>query len=216
MVSALQTLQLPGPIHSPWQALFVALLPAIQKCVLFAFRHVPEQEREELVQESLANACVAYARLAAQGRSQRAFPTVLARFAVAQVRAGRRVGTAFNSRDVLSPAAQRKRHFVVGRLDQLQVQQNQWLAAIVGAHRTPVLDQVWFRIDFPQWLESLSRRDRAIAQALASSYSTAAVARRYALSPGRVSQLRREFHQSWLRFHDESEFAQPTAHRSAA
>jgi hypothetical protein len=107
MVAALQTLPLPGPVHSPWQVLFVALLPAIHKCVLFAFRHLPQQEQEELVQESLANACVAYARLAGQGRSQRAFPTALARFAVAQVRVGRRVGTALNSRDVLSPAAQR-------------------------------------------------------------------------------------------------------------
>jgi hypothetical protein len=216
MVAALQTLPLPGPVHSPWQVLFVALLPAIHKCVLFAFRHLPQQEQEELVQESLANACVAYARLAGQGRSQRAFPTALARFAVAQVRVGRRVGTALNSRDVLSPAAQRKRHFVVHRLDQLRVQRDEWLAAVIEDHCTPVLDQVCFRIDFPQWLGSLSSRDREIARALANSYSTAEVARRYALSPGRVSQLRREFHQSWLWFHHEGDLAQPKGHRSAA
>jgi hypothetical protein len=65
------------------------------------------------------------------------------------------------------------------------------------------LDQVCFRIDFPNWLHSLARRDRKLALALAMGYSTSEVAKRFSLSPGRISQLRREFFASWGAFQGE-------------
>jgi DNA-binding NarL/FixJ family response regulator len=177
-----------------WQTGFLVILPKIHQCVGRAFRHLRGDERNEAVQEALGNACAAFARLAAKGSLSRAFPTVLARFAVAQVRSGRRLGSASNTRDVLSKHAQWKKHFVVDRLDQ-------WRDLVLHDHRTPVPDQVCFLLDFPEWLASLSNRDRQIAQSLAMGDSTAAVARRFSISAARVSQLRRELHASWLRFH---------------
>lgn len=188
---------MPTPAPTAWQTLFVAILPSIRNGVTFAFRHLPSDEREDAVQEALANACVAVARLAALGQLDRAFPTPLARFAVAQVRAGRRVGMPAHNRDALSPRAGRTWGFVVERLDR----DKSWRDLVADDSRTPVPDQVSFRIDYPAWLARLSDRTRQIACALAHGDSTQTVARQFGLSEPRVSQLRRELNASWQRFH---------------
>jgi ATP/maltotriose-dependent transcriptional regulator MalT len=206
--------QPPAPARRTWQAAFLAILPAIQRHVQIAFRHLPAEAREEAIQESLANTCVAFARLFQQGRSQRAFPIALARFAVAQVRDGRTVGSSQNVREVLSRYAQRKKSFSVQRLDQYDREEQQWIEAVVEDTRTPVFDQVWFRIDFPAWLARLSPRNRRIAKLLAAGYSTGEVATKFDISPSRVSQLRRQLHDSWLEFHGDLPSRRPTNSRS--
>jgi DNA-binding NarL/FixJ family response regulator len=191
--------------HSPprWHRAFLAMLPAIVRCLRVAFRALQDEAREEAIQEALANTCIAYARLVQRGAADRAFPTVLARFAAAQVREGRRVGSRRNVRDVLSPYAQRKKQFFVERLDRFDTEEGQWLEAVVEDPHTPVFDQVWFRIDFPAWLDRLTPRHRRIAQTLALGHSTGEVARQFGISAGRVSQLRRELYESWCDFHGE-------------
>jgi DNA-binding NarL/FixJ family response regulator len=150
---------------------------------------------------------VAYARLVQQGRSERAFPTILARFAIAQVRDGRKVGTSINSRDVMSRRAQQRQKFMVERIDRFEHGGAQWAEAIVADSRTPIADQVWFRIDFPEWLRRLSRRDRRVALVLAEGHRTSDVAKRFRLSPGRISQLRHQLHDAWQTFHGEAVLA---------
>ena len=66
--------------------------------------------------------------------------------------------------------------------------------------KSPVPDQVAFRLDFPAWLLSLSQRDRRVVEDLLLGERTLDVARRHGLSPGRVSQLRREFLDGWRAF----------------
>ena len=188
-----------------WQERFVALLPVILNCVAPAFRKLRPEAKAEAVQEALANAFVAYARLVERGKESLAFATVLARYAVAQVRTGRQVGGRLSIRDVSSGYAQYRKQFRLERLDRYDPEQGCWQEAVVEDYRTPVADQVSFRIDFPAWLNSLSRRDRKIAKDLADGQSTSEVARRFGLSLGRVSQLRREFERSWLAFHGEEE-----------
>jgi hypothetical protein len=168
-----------------------------------AFRRLRPEQREDALQEALANAFTAFVRLWRRGRQQVAFPCVLAGYAVAQWFAGRRVGSRLNVRDVLSPYAQRRKRFYVERLDRYDPRQAAWREAIVEDRQTPVPDQVAFRIDFPEWLHRLSMRDRRIAEMLARGESTSEVARCHRLTAGRVSQLRRELHDSWLRFHGE-------------
>jgi DNA-binding NarL/FixJ family response regulator len=197
-----------------WQTLFQAILPAVYKHVQFAFRRLPDEQQEEAVQAALANACVACARLVAQGRTERVFASALARFAVAQVREGRMVGTPLNIRDVLSPYAQKKKHLIVERRTRFDSEEHQWLEAVRAGHRTPVPDQVCFRIDFPDWMATLSQRTRQIAQTLAAGNSTNEVARRFSISAGRVSQMRRELCDSWRRFHGECELTSATTSTS--
>jgi hypothetical protein len=178
------------------------MLPSIRRYARCAFHHLGAEHREDAVEEVIANAAVAFARLAALEKTDLAYPTVLARYGIAQVRDGRRVGTRRRIGEVLSFYAQQKKGFRVERLDRFDRDSGQWFEAIVEDHRTPVPEQVAFRVDFPAWLDSLSRPKRRIAEALAVGHSTSQVARRLRLSPGRVSQVRREVYHSWRRFHE--------------
>ena len=65
------------------------MLPVIHAYARGAFAHLNPEARQDMIQEVIANALVAYARLYQQGRVALAYPTVLARYGVAQVRDGR-------------------------------------------------------------------------------------------------------------------------------
>src|SRR5271166_367356 len=75
-----------------WHASFLEMLPAIRRQAQITFRKVPPELRHDLIQEVIADCFTAYARLVELGREELAFPSALARFAVAHVRVGRRVG----------------------------------------------------------------------------------------------------------------------------
>jgi len=75
-----------------WHNLFLAMLPTIVTHARLAFRHLRPEAREDAIAECVANALVAFARLVQLGKVDLAYPTVLARYAVAQVNDGRKVG----------------------------------------------------------------------------------------------------------------------------
>lgn len=187
-----------------WHEHFLAMLPTITRHARFAFRGEAPLQRAELVQETIANALNAYVRLVELGKAELAYPTVLARYAVAQIRCGRRVGNPLNTRDVLSHQAQAKGEFRVHSLSQPREQAEPWREAIADDLRTPVADQAAFRIDFPAWLKRHPVRQRKIALALVAGERPTDVARRFRLTNGRISQLRRAFYKSWQRYHGES------------
>jgi hypothetical protein len=59
---------------------------------------------------------------------------------------------------------------------------------------------VQFRIDFPAWLKTLTGRERRMIRLMARNERTLDLSRQFELSPARISQLRREFRDDWLRF----------------
>jgi hypothetical protein len=181
------------------------MMPAIATYARISFRHLHSEAREDAVAECVANAFVAFSRLVQLDKVELAYPSVLARYAVAQVNDGRKVGGHLNVRDISSSYAQRAHNLTVERLDHFDKASEEWHEAIVEDPRTPVFDQVWFRCDFPEWLNKLSPRNRRIALKLASSETTSRVARMFNVSAGRVSQLRNEFKLAWERFHGEAE-----------
>ena len=191
------------PIKSTaaWHAGFLAMLPVIRNYARGAFGHLKADLRHDLIQEVIANALVAYVRLFKQGKVALAYPTVLARYGIAQVRDHRRVGASLNIKDVLSPYCQAKKHVVVERLDKFDDVENAWQEAVVEDTRTATVpDIVAFRCDFADWLKTLRRRDRRIAESLAIGNRTSDVAKRFDVSAGRISQLRKELAESWRRF----------------
>jgi hypothetical protein len=183
-----------------WHHQLLAMLPAVRKYANRAFRHLDPEAREDAVGEVIANAVTAFARLVELGKTDVAHPTVLVRYGVAQVREGRRVGNRRRIGEVLSGYARRKKCFSVERLDRFDKESGEWLEAVVEDSRTPVPDQVAFRVDFPDWLRSQTPRNRRIAEALAVGSTTGEVARRFGVSSGRISQLRQRFHRSWHEF----------------
>jgi hypothetical protein len=65
---------------------------------------------------------------------------------------------------------------------------------------TPPPDQAAFRIDFAAWRRTRTERDRRLMADLMLGERTSHVSRKYGITAGRVSQLRREFHDDWVRF----------------
>jgi hypothetical protein len=179
-------------------------MPAIRRQARFAFRHFRYDAREEAVAEAVANALVAFVRLVQRGKLDVAYPSALARYAVAQIRVGRLVGSSQAKNDVLARLAHRGDGSFVQRLDHFDARSGRWVEAVLEDKRTPVPEQAAFRVDFPAWLATHSPRNRRIAHWLSLGHSTGEVARVFGVSPARISQLRREFHDSWQAFHGEA------------
>jgi hypothetical protein len=182
---------------------FLQMLPKIRRRAQFAFRRVPSEHKEELVQEAVAGAYVAFVRLVDQGRANAAFATPLADYAIHRVLAARLVGSGLSSGDVLSRAARFGSGIVVESLDTFDDMQGDWRAALVEDRRAGPAEIAAARIDLAAWFRSLSRRNRRIAKTLATGESTCGVARQFNLSSGRVSQLRGELEASWRGFQGE-------------
>ena len=182
---------------------FLEMLPTIRRRAQFAFRSVPSEQREELVQESIANAYIAFVRLVDRGKANAAFATPLANYAIRHVLAARLAGSGLNSGDVLSRAARFGFGIVVESLDTFDDEQAHWRTALVEDRRAGPAEIAAARIDVAAWLRTLSRRDRQIAKTLATGEATCEVARQFNLSSGRVSQLRGELEASWRGFQGE-------------
>lgn len=184
-----------------WHKKFLSMLPKIRKYASFAFRHLRPEARAENVAEVTANAWKALVGLVQQNKVHLAFPTVLARYGVRQVIDGRKVGGHLNIKDLLSLYCQSHKHVKVERLDRFNEQDNSWeQAVVVDSRNAPVSEIVAFRCDFADWLQSLKRRDRRVAEFLSLGNRTRDAAHKFNVSEGRVSQLRRELAESWARF----------------
>jgi hypothetical protein len=183
---------------------FLALVPAIHRRAWMAFRHLSLDARQDATQEVVANAFVAFARLVSLGKVRLAYPTPLARYGIAQVRQGRRVGNRLRIGDALSRYAQKMKGFTVRSLDCLDSDAGRWRELVLADRRTPPCEQAAFRIDFSAWLSRHSQRKRQMVVALAVGNTTREVAEQFQLSQARIGQLRREFRTSWEEFHGDA------------
>ncbi len=186
-----------------WHRPFLAMIPTIHRKARFAFRKARPELQQDLITEVIANAMLAYVRLMELGKQDLAFASALGRFAVAQVRVGRRVGSRLRVGDVMSQYAQRQKDFRVERLDQFDDEENCWQQLVVEDKRATPADVAAVRIDFASWLRLLPRRRRKIALALAGGETTKTAAKKFEVSPARISQLRLWLKESWLRFQGE-------------
>jgi hypothetical protein len=185
----------------------MALLPDTRRHVRFAFRRLAPDRREEAIQEALANALVAYIRLFELGKTDVAYATPLADYAVRQVCDGRQVACPLNSYDVLSPYAQRKQGFAVSRLQRPDETEGTWKEILVEDRNCTPAELAASRLDFDAWLRRLPRHKRRVASTLAGGETTSGTAKKFKVTPGRVSQLRRELSESWDLFQGEAEQA---------
>ena len=183
-----------------WHAKFLAFLPVIVACARKAFSDRDPESREDLVEEVVVNALIAFKRLYDQGKVDLAYPTVLARYGIRQVRDHRKGGCRLNIRDVSSEYAQQRKGFKVARLDRFDKEENGWLEVLVEDRRSGPAEIAASRMDFAAWLLSLSNDRRKIAVALGSGETTGEAAKRLDVTPSRISQVRRELQQSWEDF----------------
>jgi hypothetical protein len=199
-------------------ARFLRLLPKLETHARIAFRGIRcPVKQEDRVQECAALGWKWFLRLTEQGKDVFDFPMAFIALLARAVRCGRKLCGQERSRDVLSPLAQARHGFRVERLPSSTRSPHEQLyadphgQALLDAleerlrdnTQTPVADQVAFRIDFPVWRCTRSERDRRVIDALMAGGRTGDVSQMFGLSPGRVSQLRRDFMEDWRRFIDE-------------
>jgi len=84
------------------QERFVDMLPSIHQQARVPFRGKPEELRQELTAEVVANCYVAFVRLVERGLDDVIYPTPLAQYAIRQTLDGRKVGSSLNVNDVSS------------------------------------------------------------------------------------------------------------------
>jgi hypothetical protein len=202
---AVQTPRAVAPLDT-LHAAFLSILPRIETHAAVVFRHVRCPHRlADCVQETVSLAWKWFVRLAAKGKDARAFPSALATYAARAVKSGRRVCGQEKGKDVLSPLAQTRHSFAVASLPcRSTLSINPFAEALADNTRSPVPEQVHFRIDFPEWLIHLGDRKRRIAEDMALGHRTQDLAGMHKVTAARISQLRGEFHKDWLRYTGEA------------
>ena len=191
------------PLSPTCKLSFLAIvLPRILSHGRVSFRGIKCQHRQEdAIQEMIGLAWQWHLRLAEKGKDATRFPTTLASYAARAVRSGCRVCGQERANDVLSPVAQRRHHFAVGKLpDYETLSDNPVSEALADNTKSPPDETVCFKLDFTAWLARLTQRNRAITGDLMVGERTLDVADKYGISPARISQLRREFCQDWRSF----------------
>jgi hypothetical protein len=190
----------PKPATPAWHETFLRLLPAIRRHAWIAFRHLDPESRAEAIQNAVCCACAAVARLAELGKLDLCYASVLGRFAVAQTKDGRMLGRSLNCKDISSRYCRRKKGLILERLDKFDREEQVWEEILIPDQTCTPAELAASRLDFPAWLDTLSRRDRKIALKLATGETTGSTARKFRLSEGRISQVRKELKAAWERF----------------
>jgi hypothetical protein len=210
---------------------FLTLLPRIEAHGRVAFRGLAcASRREEAIAEMVGLSWLWFLRLLERGKDPAAFVSALAVFAARQVHAGRRLTGQDTSKDAMSRRAQRRHGF---RVEPLPTSTRRPIEDFYGSPRgqtdldafeerlhdnaiTPPSDAAAFRLDFRSWLRTRSGRDRRLIGDMMRDERTGDLARKYRVSAGRISQLRREYMQDWRRFCGEDEGPLDTAQQPGA
>jgi hypothetical protein len=194
------------------QAAFLHLLPRIRVHAEIYFRGVRcPQTRADHISETIGLAWKWFLGLRARGKDACGFPMAFASVTARAVRSGRRVCGQEAARDALSPVAQQRHGFTVTPLRDSVRRPFTDIASVVrdrealdgyqerlgGNMVTPPAEAAAFRLDFPQFLQGLSDRDRELAMFLSLGHSPQRAATTFGLSAGRVSQLRKRWSQQW-------------------
>jgi hypothetical protein len=182
------------------QQLFVCMLPTITKVARQAFASLDAEAQEEAVAEVIAASFAMFVQLVERGREALAYASVLALYGVKRVKIGRMTATKQNVQDVSSKYCQLQKRLTIERLDQFDREDDAWKELVVEDRHAGPSEVAAARIDIGDWLKSLPRRTRRIATTLATGEATGKTAKRFGVSAGRISQMRRELMESWEEF----------------
>lgn len=183
---------------------FLEMLPLIRRQATIAFRDCAPEVRGEFIQEVVASAYAAFARLVERGKLEIVYATPLAQYAIKQARVGRRVGGSLNGHDVTSRYARMNRGIVVESLDTFDDSRGEWQSTLVEDRRAGPAETAAARIDFAAWLRSLTERQRRIANTLAAGETTKDAAKVLGVRPSCISHARRKLQEAWLNFQGEA------------
>ena len=179
---------------------FLAVMPRVSYLARRRFAYMQREQREDAVAEAIAAGFMAYLSMKRRGRLNLISTVGFARNAVSHVVAGRHVGGSQAGGDVMSELGRRRHGCSVQSFDAESVDNTEgcgWLHEAVAAHQTPVPEQVAIRVDGGRWLASLNTRERWMIEELAAGEMAVKVAKHFGISPARLSQLRKQWADSW-------------------
>jgi len=144
---------------------------------------------DDALQELTLLAFEIYSSLARRGKQT--FFTPIMKFAIGKYKSGRRFA-GYNSVDVLSEGTK-----VLGRTD---VCTGDTLCFLFG--RQDVAHSVEFRLDFENWYQQQTQRDKKIIRLLAMGENPSTIAKTVSVSPAAITYSRRRYAKSWDRYID--------------
>ena len=147
------------------------------------------EERTDAVAEMIGLAYGVYASLVKRGRTD-IFSSPIGEFAVKGYFSGRRVA-GMSATDVTSPRCR-----FLGRSTVV----NDGVGKCICRRTFKPSTIACFNIDFAAWKETLDERTRNLLVDILDGEITSCLARRYMISPARISQIRRELVESWREF----------------
>lgn len=157
------------------------------------------QVREDLLQEVLFS-CLIWTRfLLRRQQDSRQGPSALSERGVPDVQARPRADHS-KCHNVPLPRARSRRALRVNGIPALFEELHKIIADDAA---TPPDEQAAFRIDFSQWLRTLSEPKRLIAWELILDPKVLVVMRKFGMTRKRLRQFRRELHREWQQFHGE-------------
>ena len=112
--------------------------------------------QEEAIADVIANSFVAFVRLVERDKIELAYPTVLARYGIAQHKCGRRVGTRLNVKNVSSDYCRVNKSVFVQRLDRFDDDEGVWKEILLEDRTAGPAEIAACRMDFSGWLKTLT------------------------------------------------------------
>ena len=179
---------------------FLGMLPLIRHQARLAFRTALPEQKDELVAEVVANAYATFSRLVERGKTDLAYATPLAQFAIRQVCAGRRIGGTPGARDLMSVTGSARHGLKREPMYRWVRATRGWRELLIEDKTAGPAETAAARIDFATWLRRLPARARAVASALAAGESGCEAAARFGVSTTRISQLRVQLKADWEQF----------------
>ncbi len=184
---------------------FLKFLPAVQTHASIAFRHFRDADREEAIAEAVAAAFLNFASARRRGKLRVVKASMLANYAVLHARSGNHVGGTNAKNDVMSFKAQRAGGFQVYRLrwddsrvyDVLEAPEGVWRLRLLEDRKTPVAEQVRFRVDFSGFMAKQQDRTRTAIALLAAGHNRSEVADRLGVTPSAVTQRMAKAEREW-------------------
>ena len=169
----------------------------------FAFRRIPVEAREELIQEVIAQAYALFVRLCQRARRLSSMPRHSPN---SRLRRSERAGASARGATAGTSCHLVPRDEGIQDRAPRPIQSADRTVARGsgrGPHRRPGGNRRGAN-RLGRLARSLSQRQRTIASVLATGETTGVAARRFRLSPARISQMRVWFRENWQRFHGDT------------
>jgi hypothetical protein len=188
----------PAPDIEAIKARFEQHYPRIHRIATLQHRGLHGDQHEDAVADTIAWAWWAYRKMALDGRDPERLIGSMVRFSAKRVRAGQLLAGKPRANDVMSRLSGRGDSYFVTTLPNSR--EDEAAAEVHDALRDRGPDpaeEATFRVDYADWLATLSDKQRALAEDLASGLNMSEAAQRRGVSHAAMGDMRKTLARKW-------------------